>query len=350
MAKSKLLVFFALVLLFSIPAGMAYAKGHVLGTAMVSDGNAMSDVLTVTMEDATQPDEGMHWVAWLLSDDGEMQLNVGALNVDANGNVSKEYVSDTGANLLASYGQFVITLESDPAAEAPSGDPALVGYLADEANLAVARMLLVESDDDASAGSLTQLRAQLGSALAHANMARASDSQEALNEHAQMASDAIDDVLSLSQNAIDIADEAGAGAVSAAAGNVNSWAAEAKVSLEGATNATSLLAAKTILSTAIGFLDSSLNGVTATGEGGAAQAYVAAQGLASFGIETPRPVPTPTPTPTPEPTATPTVTPVPPPVGDSAIPALAQLATVAALVLLAAGSAIAVGRGRRNRA
>ena len=122
------------------------------------------------------------------------------------------------------------------------------------------------------------------------------------------------------------------------------------MSLEGATNATSLLAAKTILSTAIGFLDSSLNGVTATGEGGAAQAYVAAQGLASFGIETPRPVPTPTPTPTPEPTATPTVTPVPPPVGDSAIPALAQLATVAALVLLAAGSAIAVGRGRRNRA
>ena len=337
MAKSKLTVFFALILLFSIPAGLAYADGHVsgTGTAMVSDGNAMSDVLTVTMEDATQPGEGMHLVAWLLSDDGEMKMNVGALKVDADGNVSHEYVSATGANLIADYGQFAITLESDPDAADAGGDPVLIGYLADDSHLEVARMLLIESDEDATAGSLTQLRAQLGSALSHAMMARAAGSQDELNDHAQMSIDVIDGdtgVLAMAQAAVMLADESGASAVSVNAGNAHAWAMDAKASLDAATNASSLLAAKSILSTATGLLESATNGVEATGDGGAVQAYVAAQGLAAFSIEVPRPEPV-----------------VEVEVGDSAIPVLAQLVAIAALVLLTAGTAMVV-KGRRSRA
>ena len=336
MAKSKLMVFFALVLLFSVPAGLVYADGHTSGTAVVSDGNAMSDVLTVMMEDATQPDDGMHLVAWLLSDDGEMKMNVGALSVDANGDVSHTYVSPSGANLLADYGQFAITMESNPAASDASGDPVLIGYMAGEANLEVARMLLIESDEDPMAGSITQLRAQVSAALDNANMARAAESQGDLDKYAQMAIDVIDaddGIVALANAAIMLADEAGASKVSATAGNASAWSMDAKDSLDAAMDASSLLAAKSILSTATGLLNSALNGVDATGDGGANQAYVAAQGLATFSIEQPRPEPEP----------------VEVEVGDSAIPMLAQLAMIAALALLAAGSAMVI-KGRRSRA
>ena len=107
-----------------------------------------------------------------------------------------------------------------------------------------------------------------------------------------------------------------------------------------------------------GFIETALKGVDADasdvidsveGEGGAAQAYVQAQLMATYSLQV-GPIPTPTPTPTPVtptptpvlPTATPTPmpTPVAPSVGDPTVPAVAQFGLLLALVLLAGGGAL----------
>ena len=167
-----------------------------------------------------------------------------------------------------------------------------------------------------------------------------------------MAIDIIDDGVLAEASAASaiLAEYEGAGAVATAVNNVSEWAAEAKASAETAMAASDLQVAKSILSSVTGQLGSALNGVSATGLGGANQAYMAAQGLATFSVETPRP---PEPTPTPQPTATPTPepTPITPVVGEPAMSALAQMALIAAIVLLAGGSAVVVAhviRGRRS--
>ena len=175
MAKSKLAIFFALILLISVPVALAQADGHddnVKGTAVVSDGNTLGDVLTVSLEGVSQPAEGSHLVAWLISDDESVKTNVGALTVALDGSVSHTYVSSTGDNLLASYGGFAITVESAPDVADPSADVPYIGYLAGEGNLALARMLVVEAEG----GSVAKLRAQVMAALEAAEKARAAGS------------------------------------------------------------------------------------------------------------------------------------------------------------------------------
>lgn len=343
MAKFKLAVFFALILLFSVPAALVQADGHagnVKGTAVVSDGNTLGDVLTVTLEGLSQPAEGSYLVAWLISDDESVKANVGALTVALDGSVSHTYVSSTGENLLASYGGFAITVESAPDVTDPSAEVPYIGYFAGEGNLALARMLVVEAEG----GSVAKLRAQVMAALEAAEKARAAGSTEDLNTYAQMAIDIIDDgVLTEAETAsAALAEYEGAGAVATAVNNVSEWATEAKASAETAMGASDLQVAKSVMSSVTGQLGSALNGVSATGLGGANQAYAAAQGLATFSVETPRP---PEPTPTPEPT------PVLPPVGEPAASMLGQMALIAAIALLAGGSAVVVAqviRGRRG--
>ncbi len=349
MAKFKLAVFFALILLISVPTALVQADGHtgnVKGTAVVSDGNTLGDVLTVTLEGLSQPAEGSYLVAWLISDDESVKANVGALTVALDGSVSHTYVSSTGENLLASYGGFAITVESAPDVADPSAEVPYIGYFAGEGNLALARMLVVEAEG----GSVAKLRAQVMAALDAAEKARAAGSTEDLNTYAQMAIDIIDDgVLAEAETAsAALAEYEGAGAVAMAVNNVSEWATEAKASAETAMGAANLQVAKSVMSSVTGQLGSALNGVSATGLGGANQAYVAAQGLATFSVETPRP-PEPTPTPTPEPTATPEPTPEPPVVGEPAASMLGQMALIAAIALLAGGSAVVVAQVIRSR-
>ncbi len=350
MAKSKLVVFFALILLLSVPAGLAQAAGqgeNVKGTAVVSDGNTLGDVLTVTLEGISQPAEGSYLVAWLISDDDK--VNVGAISVALDGSANHTYVSSAGDNLLASNGGFAITVESAPDVSEPSMDIPLIGYLAGDENLGLARTLVVESGDDPAAGSVAKLRSQVMAALSAAEKARMAGSTADLNSYTQMAIDIIDaddGVLALADSAsMTVAEYEGAGGVATAVNNVSDWVTEAKASAETAMSAADLQVAKSVLSSVTGQLGSALNGVSASGLGGANQAYVAAQGLATFSVETPRPpeviIVEPDPIPPPE----------PPVVGEPAIPMMAQMAMIAAIVLLVSGSAVVatqVIRGRRS--
>lgn len=354
MATSKLVVFFALILLLSVPAGLAQAAGqgeNVKGTAVVSDGNTLGDVLTVTLEGISQPAEGSYLVAWLISDDGSVKVNVGAITVALDGSANHTYVSSAGDNLLASYGGLAITAESAPDVSGPSTEIPFIGYLAGEENLGLARMLVVESGGDPAAGSVTKLRSQVMAALSAAEKARMADSAADLNSYTKMAIDIIDaddGVLALADSAsMTVAEYEGAGGVATAVNNVSDWVTEAKASAETAMSAADLQVAKSVLSSVTGQLGSALNGVSASGLGGANQAYVAAQGLATFSVETPRP---------PEVVIVEpevVIPPVPevPVVGEPAIPMMAQMAMIAAIVLLVSGSAVVatqVIRGRRS--
>jgi len=103
-----------------------------------------------------------------------------------------------------------------------------------------------------------------------------------------------------------------------------------------------------------GFIEGALKGVdtdasdvidSVLGEGGAAQAYVEAQLMATYSLQVgPIPTPTPTsapPTATPPPVvATPTPTPEAPSVGDPTVPAAAPIGLLLALVLLLGGGAL----------
>jgi hypothetical protein len=350
MATSKLVVFFALILLLSVPAGLAQAAGqgeNVKGTAVVSDGNTLGDVLTVTLEGISQPAEGSYLVAWLISDDDD-KVNVGAISVALDGSASHIYVSSAGDNLLASNGGFAITVESAPDVSEPSMDIPLIGYLAGDENLGLARTLVVESGDDPAAGSVAKLRSQVMAALSAAEKARMAGSTADLNSYTQMVIDIIDaddGVLALAASAsMTVAEYEGAGGVAAAVTNVSDWATEAKASAATAMSAPDLQVAKSVLSSVTGQLGSALNGVAVSGLGGANQAYVAAQGLATFSVETPRPPVIIEEEPPPPP-------PEPPVVGEPAIPMMAQMAMIAAIVLLVSGSAVVatqVIRGRRS--
>ena len=86
--------------------------------------------------------------------------------------------------------------------------------------------------------------------------------------------------------------------------------------------------------------------------------YTLAPGTPVQVVPTPTPEPTPVPVPTPEPTPVPVPTPVPaalqptapglPGVGDDSVPIEAQLALLAAMVLLGTGGIFMV-RGRRSK-
>jgi len=96
-----------------------------------------------------------------------------------------------------------------------------------------------------------------------------------------------------------------------------------------------------------GFIDGALEGVdtdasdvidSVLGEGGATQAYVEAQLMATYSLQVgPIPIPTPTATPTPTPEA--------PSVGDPTVPAAAPIGLLLALVLLLGGGALLWRRG-----
>jgi len=124
----------------------------------------------------------------------------------------------------------------------------------------------------------------------------------------------------------------------------------------GNTVVSTLMAART------GF-DTDGNGVigSGAGEGGANQAYVEAQLMATYTLApgapvapvAPEPTATPVPpTPIPDPTALPSsaqpTAPGLPGVGDASVPLMAQLALLAAIVLLGTGGIFMV-RGRRSK-
>ncbi len=320
---------------------------------------------------------------------------------------SSKYAAD---NLIHLYDKAVITLEDAGFDEDEPAGEAVFFHVISTGAITHIRHLLTNWPPGEIKGILTNLNEQLDAAILHATLSGNSDTIEAVQQHAHHVINIIEGEEGPNYDAFfddpgdgigvltHVADrEHGGFAAGAAADdvvvnahaallevngmNVEMWATAARDAALNVIGTTDLRLAKIYLgpgaSTVVSSLDAARNGYDANGdgaiasvanEGGAAQVYREAQLMATYTLVpgAPPATPTPTPAPTPVPTATavptpaPTATPIPPTpvaqptapglpgVGDDSVPVLAQVALLAAAVLLGAGGAVML-RGRRAR-
>jgi hypothetical protein len=374
MSRLSLIVLMALALLIAVPAGAALAQGDVLegeGTAVIWGDAALSDAVTFAMTGVTPPATGTAYEGWLVSDDGTVKLSTGIITVGDDGSVNHSFDSNstgnTGQNLIANYDKVLITVEPVPDSNAgPSGVVAFSAQIPAGA-IAHIRHLLADWPPGSGVGILTNLQTNLEGAILHANLAKNSDTLALKVLHTRRVINAIEGDGGANYDASS-GDPAGDGtgvlahasdrkhagfASATAVDNATIAAHAALVDTYGTTaelsaglardQALKVLASNLSLAniylgpganTVLTLLDVALNGIEG-GDGGAKQAYVEAQLMATYEL-----VPG---------AATTIVAPPPGTVGDPTIPLLAQIALIASVLFLGAGGLLAL-KGRRSRA
>jgi len=411
MSRLKLTLSVAVVLLLSVTVGTALAQEPTListdeftGTAVIWDDQALSDAVTYALTNVETPTGDTELVGWLVSDDGSRKLNTGAMAIADDGSVTQTFNSEsaryTGEDLISAYSTVAITVEvagSNP--DAPAG-PVVYSHGVPPGAIAHIRHLTSDWPSGSGVGILTNIKLQLGVALLHANLANDQTTIAAVRAHLEHVINAIegptgsnygdlngDDAVqdfgdgigvilhakdrkhggfafgqALSDEVIKLHSEG----VEASGKNAEDWANQAVAEALIAFAETDLSFAKLSVSGVMSFLTNALNGVDAdasgtiepvAGEGGAVQAYVEAQLMATYTLQvgpppTPTPTPRPTATATPRPTATatplPTATPEPPKsVGDPSVPGLANLAMLTAVLFLVGGGVVLLRRRPR---
>jgi hypothetical protein len=302
------------------------------------------------------------------------------------GNILSDHSFYSGENLIDTYNKAVITVEPIPDNDPGPSTVVLAIHEILLPAMAHIRHLLTDWKIPAGSGILTNLKTQLALALLHSRLADNSTTLAGVRQHIEHVVNIIEgptganfgdlDGNGSAQNPGDgvgalvhAADRKHAGFASAAAaddtviadhaakvmeygGNAETWAIQARDEALRALTQSNVLFAKLVLSGTIGLLDSALHGNANTGEGGADQAYVEGQLMATYSLMPGAPPPkqelTPTPVPTPTPTPTPEVKP-PDSVGETSIPAAAQMALALAALLLVSGGLLVLN-GRRSRA
>ena len=93
-----------------------------VGRMRFSDFSSPNDRISFTMPNLAQPEENMHYEAWLVSDDGKTFHDVGRITPDTSGTGQLVFTDTSGQNLLQ-FGQLQITKEQDnvPLSK-PTGD------------------------------------------------------------------------------------------------------------------------------------------------------------------------------------------------------------------------------------
>ena len=322
----KFAALFAVVLAMAIPSGVALADhpDDITRTAVISDGSNPGDTLTITIEDVPSALAGATLEGWLVTDNADWAVSTGKMSADAEGNVSHTYVSPTGDNLVAGFDKFLVSVEPvpDPAEEYPSGvfafsariDRDVMGYI---------RFLLVSWPPGSETGVVDNLRAQLEIAIVTGEMASTATSLMEMKMHAQRLINVIEG--SKGANYIRIAGNPGDGVgimthvnelgfAAYAAGEdpenetlakyasmVAADAANIEARVEAARDAAyfslqrndvlgarlDLIPVSGLLNSALNGLDANVDGIIESGgeEGGAHQAYVDAQGMATYVLE-----------------------------------------------------------------
>jgi hypothetical protein len=322
------------------------------------------------MTGAARAPEGFQYEGWLVSDDGSDALSVGIIRVGPGGSASLVYDSPSGENLIATRSGFVISVEPNPDPDpAPSTDKPYVDAVP-LAGMMHIRHLVVSWPAGSDTGILTDLSGQLTVAINHARLARNATTLDDLRTHIHHVINIIEGeggadfdasfgnpgdgigVLAHAANrqhaqfAMDAApgDQAialhGARVLSYGA-NSEMWASQARDEALNVLDENSLTIAKTLINTVEGRLTAARDGITATGQGGAKQAYMQAQQMAMYQYPAMRG------------TAgggTGQVGGMPglPLVGDSTLPIVAQLALIASIAMLGLGGYLMV-KDRRRR-
>ena len=341
MSMSKLLITLGLILLMTTPFAVAHADSYSgSGTAVISDSGAMSDKVTITLSGMTALEKGMAYEGWLVDSASGDKVSLGTLAAPM-GNINHSWASPDGANLLAMYDGVVISVES-----VPDEDPAEWAKVAfmdtiDEGAIEQIRGLVVGDDS-----TLYMLQMQVDMAMMKVAEAQAADSIDALKAATEEAVGMVDGddgiaalAASASASAMAAMDASGresvdmyAKKVMASSDNVSAWAMAAKEDAAAVTAEDNLDTAKTLLNIVNGKLMAAADGVEATGMGGASDAYMQAQQMATFNL----------PASTPAEIASPVT-------GDSYVPAAMQIMLFVALMLLIGGG-VMLYRERRDGA
>lgn len=341
MSMSKLLITLGLILLMAMPFAAVYADSDYSGsgTAVISDAGAMSDKVTITLSGLTELEKGMAYEGWLVDSASGDKVSVGILSAPM-GNIDHTWTSPDGANLLAMYDCVVISVES-----MPDDDPAEWADVAfldtiDEGAIEQIRGLVV-----GDSSTLHMLQMQVSMAMMKVEEAQAADSIDALKaatEEAVGMVDGDDGIASLassaSASAMAAMDASGresvdmyAKKVMASSDNVSAWAMAAKDDAAAVMAEDNLDTAKTLLNIVNGKLMAAADGIEATDMGGANDAYMQAQKMATFSLPAPA------------------AAVAAPAVGDTYVPTAMQIMLFVALMLILGGG-VMLYRERRHDA
>jgi len=315
---------FKVVLLLSLMAlviPLSLARGQVtVGTALIAESETgASDALQVMLNTLPSPGEGNAYEGWLLSADGSNMLSVGVFNLDDGGNVEHIYIHPDGMNLATNYSQFVVTIEPSPDA-----DPAPSGTIAYNDMIPMEGLMYVHGLLDSESGASVNLVLQAQLAMMHGKFAADSKTLEDVQSHVSHIINIIEgsegdnfdgsagnpgDGMGVMAYAAAAAAQA-QGAVTAApahpnfhtysgqvvssTNNVSSWAAMARDQALTAKSSNDIVTARAYAANAHTLTVRALNGMdkdrdgeimTRENEGGAIQAHVASQDMASYNAQ-----------------------------------------------------------------
>ena len=290
------------------------------GTAIISDGAALGDTVTIAMENVTAPAAATALEGWLITDDGAVKLSTGIMTVETDGTVAHTFVSADGENLITNYNKFVVTVEPVPDTDPEPSGVFAFSHRVPLAAMAHIRHLLTDWPPGSGAGILTNLQTQLQTALTHAQLAIDSSTLEAVQLHTHHviniiegtdganfdasfgnpgdglgvilhASDRKHATFAAGEAPDDTVIAAHAALVEASGANAEARAISARDHALVSLAQGSLFSAKLQLNPVIGFLNSALHGLdsdadgtvsSAGTEGGADQAYVEGQLMATY--------------------------------------------------------------------
>ena len=180
----------ALTLLMTLSASaQAPALG---GTASFRDANAASDSLVIDFTGATVLSHGSTYEGWLIDAD-DNKVSTGRLGRGPY--LQGEYVSPSGADLLAHYSVFAITVEP---LDDPNPDPSdVVAYGAATRGAVLAHVSALVGES----GSATAVRDDAAMVLTHAQAAADSSSLADKQSHADIAAGMLDGIVASAQDA-----------------------------------------------------------------------------------------------------------------------------------------------------
>ena len=312
---------FKVVLLLSLMAlviPLTIAHGQVtVGTAMIEESESgASDMLAIKLNSLPSPGDGNAYEGWLVTADGANKLSVGVFELDDNGNVDQSYTNPDGMNLATSYSQFLVTIEPSPDTDPePSGVIVYYDIIPEDGLMYISGLL------DSDSGSTVNLVAQTQLAVTHAKLATESKTMEDVISHVSHVINIIEgeggdnfdashgnpgDGMGIGSHA-EAASGQAQGAVTAvpthpnfhtnsgqvvnSANNVTSWTTMARDQALTAKASTDMVTARayaanvhTLATRALNGMDKDADGTinAREGEGGAMQAHMAAQDMASY--------------------------------------------------------------------
>ena len=192
--RRKLSISVALVLTLTLLMSLsASAREPALGgTAHFRDANAASDSLVVDFTGATTLSHGSTYEGWLLDAD-DNKVSTGRLGRGPF--LQGEYVSSSGADLLARYSTFVITVE--PLDDPDPGPSGVVAYGAATHGSVLSHISALVGEN----GTATALRDQAAQVQAYAEAAFESESLADKQSNADMAAGMLDGVVASAREA-----------------------------------------------------------------------------------------------------------------------------------------------------